>query len=296
MKYSEIALKVLTAKECGIIKTNAHFWKNYADRKSFEEEISKYDRFEEMNEKILNEYELSDREIGIVSVFDDEFPHINPKVKNNSEKPFLLFYKGNYSLMGDLNNNVAVIGMRDPDKDIIERESVVVKEIIENRMVIVSGLALGCDTVAHRICVVEGGKTIAILPSQINNIYPSDNLNLSEEIVDKGGLLLSEYYKEPIGKREAISRFVERDRLQAMFAKAVILIASYRKGDGESGSRHAMEAAGKYGIDRYVMYNSDTDKDNIKFGLNRDLVNQNDINKAEILNNRAICKIMVASI
>ena len=120
----------------------------------------------------------------------------------------------------------------------------------------------------------NNGKTIAILPSQISKIYPAKNRNLAEEIVNKGGLLLSEYYKDSTSKSEAINRFIERDRLQAMFSKAIILIASYRKDEGDSGSRHAMEAARKYGIERFVMYNSKTDENNKRFGLNRDLIYQ----------------------
>jgi DNA processing protein len=94
--------------------------------------------------------------------------------------------------------------------------------------------------------------------------------------VEKDGLLLSKYYKEPTDRNESIKRLIERDRLQAMFAKAIILVASYRKGEGDSGSRHAMEAAKKCGIERYIMYNSNTDKDKRQFGLNSDFVYSND--------------------
>lgn len=283
MKYSDIALKVLAAKECGIIKSNAQFWGSFADRNKFEEEISKDDRIAKIIVKISNEFESSEREKGIICIYDDEFPVINCKVKNNSDKPYLLFYRGNLSLLSDLNKNVAVIGLLDPDEEIINRESDVVKRLVGNELVIVSGLAIGCDTIAHKACLVAGGRTIAILPSQINKIYPAKNRNLAEEIVNQEGLLLSEYYKDSSTKSEAINRFIERDRLQAMFAKAVILIASYKKGEGDSGSRHAMEAARKYEIERYVMYNSKTDENNRRFGLNKDLVNLNGTNKVKIL-------------
>ena len=139
-------------------------------------------------------------------------------------------------------------------------------------MIIVSGLAAGCDSIAHKSCLEMNGKTIAILPSPISKIYPAENKKLAEDIVKKGGLLISEYYKEPKSRFEAVNRFIERDRLQAMFSKAIILIASYRKGEGDSGSRHAMEAAKKYEIDRYVTYNSKTDENNKKFSLNKDLL------------------------
>ncbi len=84
----------------------------------------------------------------------------------------------------------------------------------------------------HKICLESGGKTIAIQPSQLIKIHPAQNRSLAEEIVNKGGPLISEYYKDAVSKRESTDRFVERDRLQAMFSKAVILIASYRKGKG----------------------------------------------------------------
>lgn len=283
MKYSEIALKVLAAKECGIIKSNTQFWGSFENRAKFEEEISKDERIAKTLTRISNEFDSSESEEGIICIFDEEFPVINYKVKNNSDKPYLLFYKGNLSLLSDLNKNVAVIGLVDPDEDIIKRESDVVKRLVENDIIVVSGLALGCDAIAHKSCLESSGKTIAILPSQISKIYPAKNRNLAEEIVNKGGLLLSEYYKDSSTKSEAINRFIERDRLQAMFAKAIILIASYRKGEGDSGSRHAMEAARKYEIERYVMYNSKTDENNKRFGLNRDLVNQMSMDKVKIL-------------
>ena len=159
---------------------------------------------------------------------------------------------------------------------------------MENGLVVVGGLALGCDEMAHKTCLESNGKTIATLPSQLDKIHPTQNWGLAEEIVNKGGLLISEYYKDAISENETINRFVERDRTQAMFSKAVILIASYRKGEGDSGSRHAMEAARKYEIERYVMYNSETDRDNKQFGLNRDLVDNEGMGQVKILQTGSI--------
>ncbi|MBU3112697.1 DNA-processing protein DprA [Clostridium lacusfryxellense] len=283
MKYSDIALKVLAAKECGIIKTNAQFWGNFADREKFDKEVLNDDRVIKTSEKISGELDSSDREEGIICSYDDDFPVINGKVKNNGDKPYLLFYRGNLSLLSDLNKNIAVIGLLDPDEDIIKREADVVERLVKNELVIVSGLAIGCDTIAHKTCLETNGKTIAILPSQLGKIYPAENRDFAEVVVKKGGLLISEYYKEAASKYEAINRFIERDRLQAMFSKAIILIASYRKGEGDSGSRHAMEAARKYEIERYAMYNSKMDENDKRFGLNKDLVNSKGIDKVKIL-------------
>ncbi|NGU53359.1 transporter [Clostridium perfringens] len=292
MKYSDITLKVLAAKECGIIKSNAQFWNDFDEIEKFEMAISKDSNFDNTIIKLRNELISSDNyEEGIISVYDESFPVINKKVKNKGDKPYLLFYKGNLELLDDLNNNIAVIGLIDPDKNIAKRESDVVEKLIDNDLVIVSGLAAGCDSIAHKLCLEMGGKTIAVLPSQLNKIYPAENKKLAEDIVQKGGLLISEYYKEPKTKFEAVNRFIQRDRLQAMFSKAIILVASYRKGEGDSGSRHAMNAARKYEIDRYVIYNNKTDENNSMFALNKDLLLDKKINSVKVLKSSSINEI-----
>lgn len=274
MKYSDIALQVLAAKECGIVKSNSQFWKTFPDRDSFEKACVGRDT---VMERLYSQLYSAGPEEGFICAYDENFPVINQNVKE-SDKPFLLFYKGDISLLNNLNKNVAVIGLINPTSAIEKREKIIVKQLVNAGMHIVSGLAKGCDTIAHRVCVDNGGKTIAILPSPINKIAPAENKDLSEDIVLNGGLLLSEYYNEHTGRYEAINRYVERDRLQAMFAKAIVLIASYRKGEGDSGSRHAMAAAGKYGVARFAMFNSLTDSGDICFGLNADLLQEADIN------------------
>ena len=206
---------------------------------------------------------------GIISTFDSEFPQIYPSVKKEADKPYLLFYKGDISLLKDLSKNVAVIGLLTPDQNIVERETVVVKKLVERGMNIVSGLAKGCDTIAHKVCLEANGKTIAILPSPLAQIFPSENRGLASEIVDNGGLLISEYYKKPTSRFESTKRFIDRDRLQAMFSKAILLSASYSEGMGDSGSRHAMGKAEEYSLFRTMLYDERIDKDNPQFGLNR---------------------------
>lgn len=272
IKYSEIALKVLAAKQLKLIDKRAKFFKDFEDEESFLNFLNDYEpKISLTIDKLRNDLATSENfDEGFICVFDDEFPVINKNVKP-SDNPYLLFYKGDINLLSDLNKNVAVIGLTTPTEAIKDREVRMVKELLEGGLVIVSGLAKGCDAIAHKACVENDGKTIAILPSSIHDIFPAEHKSLAREIVAKGGLLLSEYHTKPENKYEAINRFVERDRLQAMFAKAIILIASYRKDDGDSGSRHAMSAAEKYAISRYIMYNSKIDHGDKMFGLNRDL-------------------------
>lgn len=274
MKYSAISLKILALKECGILRTNTQFWRDFASI----EKINGNCNQNKIVSKIIDELEdLFSREeffdLGMICVFDDDFPCINYKAKE-SEKPYLLFYRGNVSLLKNLNNNVAVIGLTNPTDDIESRERTIVEKLIENRLVIVSGLAKGCDEVAHKTCVEKKSKTIAILPTTLLKISPASNRQLANEIVDCGGLLITEYFKEATNRSQAIGRYAERDRLQALFSKAVIMIASYRKGEGDSGSRYAMSYAENYEIKRYIMYNEKTDGSNKQFALNKEFASK----------------------
>ena len=288
MNFTETTLKVLAATENGMIKSNAQFWQKFSDKEIFDREvIVDSEDILKTKEKLQSLFSGSN-ELGMICAFDSSFPKINSNVKNNSEKPYLLFYYGDISLLEDLNNNVAVIGLTDPDEEVKTREISVVKEIVKNRMTIVSGLAKGCDSIAHRISVEEKGKTIAILPSPLSNIFPAENRDLAQKIIDTGGLLVTEYLNDPKSRFEAIDRFVKRDRLQAMFSKAIILIASYRKGEGDSGSRHAMLSAKKYKIDRYALYDKKIDEQDTRFGLNKDLINND---KVKVLKVKSIIEI-----
>lgn len=283
MNYSELTIRLLAAKECGIIKTNAQFWEHYANRERFIKEVYDNDKVIRTLEKLAGEISSANDIDGMISVYDAKFPFINRMVKNKGDKPYLLLYKGDLSSLDDLNKNVAVIGMTEPDPIIIDREISIVRELAKKSLIIVSGLAKGCDSIAHKTCMETNGKTIAILPSPINKVFPAENRDLAEEIVGRGGLVISEYYRDAVTKYEAINRFIERDRLQAMFSKAIILIASYRKGEGDSGSRHAMEFARKYEIERYVMFNKEMDENDRRFGLNQDLANATGKNQVEII-------------
>lgn len=281
MNFSAIALKVFAAKYTKCIKSNASFWKDYSTPEKFSALNPPLDEAQKYISEFVKQFSDKEREnMGFICAFDENFPVLNPKA-SNSEKPFLLFYRGNISLLQNLNNNVAVIGLVDPTAEIEERENQILRMLVDENINIVSGLAKGCDSIAHKFCVNNDFKTIAVLPSPINKIAPAIHKELAERIVEKQGLLLSEYYSDAGSPREVISRYVERDRLQAMFSKAVLLIASYRKGEGDSGSRHAMENAKKYGIERYVMFNGTSDVDDKQFGLNKDLLtNKNENVKA----------------
>ena len=106
--------------------------------------------------------------------------------------------------------------------------------------VVVSGLALGCDASAHRGCMAADGGTIAIVATGLNLVHPRENIPLQEEILRKGGLILSE---QPLGVKANPTRLVSRNRLQAALSEEVI-VAECPK---HSGNMHTVRFAQKYG-------------------------------------------------
>ena len=212
---------------------------------------------------------------GVVAIGDDDFPAHRGSVKN-SERPIFLFYKGDLSLLSTKSNNIAVIGLLNPTQEIEAIERKLVANLVANGAVIVSGLALGCDSIAHLQALDSKGKTGAILPSPLNDIMPAKNKDLAKDIVASGGLLISEYLTAPKSKMQLSGRYQERDRLQALFSNSIVLSASYAKNDigNDSGSRLAMGYAKDYSIPRAVIYDEKQHLNNPMFDLNRQLISE----------------------
>jgi DNA processing protein len=310
MKYTENAINILATKTFNGIG-RAWIVKNLKGNESIEEIIElinkkskqsyevTFNDFGNKREQIIEKLnKLGESCDGLIAIGDKNFPKCRGNVKQ-SEQPIFLFYKGDIKLLNIENNNISVIGLLDPDIAIETRERKVVKELVNNNITIVSGLALGCDSIAH-MEALNGGKTIAILPSPLNNILPARNKGLAYEIVEQGGLLVTEYYEDFKSKMELNSRYKERDRLQALFCDTIVLAASYSLNSAkvwkiygkklDSGARLAMEYAKNYHIPRAVMYNEKTDFNNPMFDLNRQLIKED--KSVIILTNKNIGKII----
>lgn len=122
-----------------------------------------------------------------------------------------------------------------------------VADLVRNDVVIVSGLALGIDSIAHTVTVQNGGQTIAVLPCGLNNVYPSSHRNLAEKIVDQKGALVSEY--QPDEKISFKGNFIARNRIIAGLAD-VLLVPEAAK---NSGSLHTAGFALDMGIDIFAV-------------------------------------------
>lgn len=159
----------------------------------------------------------------IINIKDDLYPE---KLKNISKPPENLYAIGNLELLK--NEMLAVVGTRkitDYGKKIAEN---LCTEIALRDIPIISGMALGTDTVAHKMALKNNTPTIAVLGTGLNNIYPPENEDLYYQILESNGLVLSEI--ELDGKYKA-SHFPRRNRIVSGLSEGVLVIeAAYRSG------------------------------------------------------------------
>ncbi len=185
----------------------------------------------------------------ILSIYDGEFPE---SLRNTYDAPKIVFCSGNVSIMNS--RNITVIGTREPTPHgaVIGRN--VSEWFVRKGWGVVSGLAIGIDTIAHQSCIDSGGKTIAVLAHGLDRIYPKVNEGLASDILRSGGLLVTEYaYESFMGK----GNFVKRDRIQAALSSSVFLVQTGLKG----GSLHASKAILDYQRYLVVLGQSRTDTD-----------------------------------
>lgn len=183
----------------------------------------------------------------IISSADPGYPALLNKTKDD---PQVLFVKG--KLAENPDKSVAIIGTREPTahgKIIAER---LTSFFVGEGWSIVSGLALGCDALAHEAAISARGHTVAVLAHGLHTIAPKKHKKLADEILESGGALVTEYR---FGQEPAAAQFVKRDRIQAGFAQGVVTIQS----DLTGGSLHASRAA--IGYNRWLAIPYPTEKD-----------------------------------
>lgn len=171
--------------------------------------------------------------IKVISQYDEKFPNQLLSTVDETGKlavPNLLYYKGNLNATNNI--SLAIIGTREPSEEGLFAARHFAKAFASLGVNIVSGLALGCDTAAHCGALDVKGLTTAFLAHGLDSIYPKENSRLADEIIENGGVLMSEY---PIGESVDKYKLVARDRLQSGIANATLVIQTSVKG----GAMHA---------------------------------------------------------
>lgn len=181
------------------------------------------------------EYEkLEKLEIKTISFFEKTYP---PLLKQISSAPMLLYLKGNVELLKE--KSLAVVGTRTPSSYGRSVVDDIVFKLAETGLVIVSGLAQGVDALAHTATLKAGGKTIAVLGSGVDVVYPLMNIPIAKEIINKNGLIISEY---PIGTSALKQNFPARNRIIAGLSLGTLVIESKIDGGALITADQALES------------------------------------------------------
>ncbi|MDY0405895.1 DNA-processing protein DprA [Virgibacillus sp. 179-BFC.A HS] len=142
---------------------------------------------------------------GVITIVDEQYP---PVLKTIKDAPIVLYAIGNEQLLHH-RPALSVIGTRKPSPQAWHKIKYIVQPIIEQNWLIVSGMAKGIDSLAHQLALMNNGKTIAVLGSGFEQIYPKENVKLFARIAERG-LLLSEY---PPNTPPRPYHFPERNRI-----------------------------------------------------------------------------------
>ncbi|MBU2051656.1 DNA-processing protein DprA, partial [Patescibacteria group bacterium] len=177
---------------------------------------------------------LETAQIRSITIEDKDYPKL---LKETDYPPFIIFVKGKVNILNQ--PGLTVIGTRKMTEYGRRVTNRIVSELAK-KLTIVSGLARGVDGWAHRVCLGNKGKTIAVLGHGLDRVYPAEHRGLAEEIARSGGALVSEY---PLDYPISRANFPQRDRILAGLSLGTLVI----EGGQKSGTKITAGFAADYG-------------------------------------------------
>ncbi|GAA5218760.1 DNA-processing protein DprA [Corallincola platygyrae] len=177
----------------------------------------------------------------LVSLSCESYP---PLLREIPDPPMLLFVGGNKTLLSS--PQLAVVGSRNASPAQHANTEAIVKPIAEAGMCITSGLARGIDGVAHKAALAAGGKTLAVMATGPDRIYPSAHRELAHRIVDQGGALVTEFHP---GTAPYRGNFPKRNRIVSGMSLGTLVVAAGMK----SGSLITARLATEQGRDVFAI-------------------------------------------
>lgn len=171
--------------------------------------------------------------INILSPHEHKYLQIIESIAKNPKK---LYFIG--KLPEKRIPTVAIVGTRKPTSYGKEVTYKLATDLAKKGIIIISGLALGVDSIAHRATLDAGGITLAILANGVDIIYPASHKNLANEIIEKDGAIISEYTP---GTEARQYQFLERNRIVSGLSDAIIITESAIRSGTLSTAMHALE-------------------------------------------------------
>ncbi len=153
--------------------------------------------------------------VTLLSIWDEDYP---PLLQPLFDPPLILFVQGDIKALSL--QSVAMVGTRAPSEYAQIMAEKFARELVQRGLAVISGLARGVDTLAHHACVSQGGVTVAVLGSGLDQIYPSENKQLARRIAERGAVI-SEY---PFGAKPDAPHFPRRNRIIAGLSLATLVV------------------------------------------------------------------------
>lgn len=175
--------------------------------------------YRESLEKI--EDKMKKEQIELITIFNKDYPE---KLKDLYDKPITLYVKGNKEILNEF--GLAMIGCRENSDYGKQVATAIAKGLAKQKIITISGLAKGIDCISHKATLQAGGKTIAVIGSGLDIIYPYENKNLANEIIKTGGALVSEY---PLGVKPEKIHFPARNRIISGLSSGIVVIEAKKK-------------------------------------------------------------------
>lgn len=176
---------------------------------------------------------IIENNIKTISIDNSNYPE---KLKQIYDPPRKLYVLGNESILNDL--SIAIVGCREATDYGKKAAIYFSNNLAKEEITIISGLAKGIDSFAHIGALQAKGKTIAVIGSGLDNIYPKENERLVQDIIKSGGAIISEY---PIGTKPEKEHFPARNRIISGLSNGVLIVEAKEKSGALITSDFAME-------------------------------------------------------
>ena len=186
---------------------------------------------------------LAEENIGLMTILDDDYPK---PLRHIPDPPFLLYVRGSREVLS--NSCFAIVGTRALSEYGKRSAPHIALDVARAGFAIVSGLAMGIDTLAHKTALDAGVKTIAVLGTGIDDrtIFPAPNLGLARKIIEKGGVVISEY---AVGTHGTKFSFPQRNRIISGLSRGVLVVEA----DEQSGAMITARFAAEQGRDVFAI-------------------------------------------